>query len=180
MMPNHVAYFSAEFGIDETVPIYSGGLGILAGDHIKAANDLGLPLIGVGIYYHKGYFQQRISEEGVQEHLYPEIEAAKLPALKPVTADGERPLRVKVPVAGRSVYLQAWCLEVGQVPVYLLSSDVEENSEQDRRLTNNLYGGGHDVRICQEIILGIGGVRLLHALGIEPAVWHMNEGHSAF
>ncbi|MCF2937694.1 alpha-glucan family phosphorylase [Paenibacillus alkaliterrae] len=178
-MSTRVAYFSAEFGIDGSLPIYSGGLGILAGDHIKAANELGLPLIGVGIFYQKGYFKQRIREDGVQEHIYPEIDTAKLPLVQVLDREG-RPLTIKVPMINRSVYLKAWCLHVGQVPVYLLNSDVDENDEHDRRLTDNLYPSDPDMRISQEIILGIGGVRLLHALGMEPDVWHMNEGHSAF
>lgn len=178
-MKNRIAYFSAEFGVDESLPIYSGGLGILAGDHIKAANDLNLPLVGVGIFYRKGYFEQCVREDGTQEHLYPEIDAKKL-LLEPVLNLEGLPLCIKVPIGGRSVYLEAWCLKVGQVPIYLLHSDVEGNSEHDRGLTDNLYAGNHEMRICQEIILGIGGVRLLHALGIEPDVWHMNEGHSAF
>lgn len=178
-MSTSVAYFSAEFGIDGSLPIYSGGLGILAGDHIKAANELGLPLVGVGLFYQKGYFKQRIREDGVQEHLYPELDPRKLPLERVADAAGN-PLIIQVPVASRSVYLKAWCLRVGQVPIYLLHSDTEQNNEFDRRLTDNLYPGDPNVRIIQEIILGIGGVRLLHALGIKPDVWHLNEGHSAF
>ncbi len=178
-MSSCVAYFSAEYGIDESLPIYSGGLGVLAGDHIKAANDLDLPLIGVGIFYSKGYFQQRIREDGVQEHLFPRIDPETSP-VKPVLASDGRPLSVEVPIADRKVVLVAWSVVVGRVTVYLLSSDVDRNPEQDRRLTDHLYPGDPDTRIRQEIILGIGGVRLLRALGIQPEVWHLNEGHSAF
>lgn len=178
-MTHKVAYFCAEFGIDESLPIYSGGLGVLAGDHIKAANDLGLPLIGVGIFYSNGYFQQHIREDGVQEHLYPAIETSTLP-IQLVTGQDGRPLLIEVPIAGRRVFLKIWRTDVGTIPVYLLNSDVEPNSEHDRRLTDTLYASDPDIRICQEMILGIGGVRLLHALGIVPDVWHMNEGHSAF
>jgi starch phosphorylase len=174
-----VAYFSAEFGIDESLPIYSGGLGILAGDHIKAANHLGLPLAGVGIFYSKGYFHQRIREDGIQEHSYPELDTANLP-IEQVLDHEKRPLLIEVPIANRNVWIKVLSLHVGRIPVYLLNSDVEPNSEYDRHLTDILYQGDQEIRICQEIILGIGGVRLFHALGILPEVWHMNEGHSAF
>ncbi|WP_274651408.1 alpha-glucan family phosphorylase [Paenibacillus humicola] len=173
------AYFSAEFGLDESLPIYSGGLGILAGDHMKAAGDLGLPLVGVGIFYSCGYFEQRISESGTQEHLYPMLDPDRLP-LEPVLDAGGRQLLVTVPLEGREVYLKALVARAGSAPVYLLSADTELNGEHDRRLTDRLYPGDPAVRIGQEIILGIGGVRLLAALGIVPGVWHMNEGHSAF
>ncbi|MFC0212240.1 alpha-glucan family phosphorylase [Paenibacillus chartarius] len=178
-MTHKVAYFCAEFGIDEALPIYSGGLGVLAGDHIKAANDLDLPLIGVGIFYSRGYFQQRIREDGVQEHMHPALDTSKLP-IELVTGLDGLPLIIEVPIAGRRVCLKAWRTDVGKIPVYLLNSDVEPNSEYDRRLTDTLYASDPDIRISQEMILGIGGVRLLNALGIVPDVWHMNEGHSAF
>jgi len=178
-MSSCVAYFSAEFGIDESLPIYSGGLGVLAGDHIKAANELDLPLVGVGIFYSKGYFRQRIREDGVQEHLYPRIDPAKCPVAPVLDPEG-RPIYVEVPIGDRTIALGAWTAQVGRVPVYLLTSDVERNGEQDRRLTDHLYPSDPDTRICQEIILGIGGVRLLRALGVQPGVWHLNEGHSAF
>lgn len=178
-MSTRVAYFSAEFGIDESLPIYSGGLGILAGDHIKAANNLGLPLAGVGIFYSKGYFQQRIREDGIQEHLYPNIDTAQL-AIEQVLDHENRPLIIEVPIANRNVSLKVWSVQVGRIPVYLLNSDVEHNNEYDRHLTDILYEGDQEIRISQEIILGIGGVRLLRALDIHPEVWHMNEGHSAF
>jgi glycogen phosphorylase len=174
-----VAYFSAEFGLDESLPIYSGGLGVLAGDHVKAANDLGIPLVGVGIFYRKGYFEQQIQQDGTQAAFYPKLNIRQLP-IKPVfNAQGER-LVVSVPIAGESIYLQVWAAEIGNVSVYLLDADFDLNQEPHRRLTEHLYGGDKAYRISQEIILGIGGVRVLRALGIEPQVWHMNEGHSAF
>lgn len=181
-MPNGgVAYFSAEFGLDESLPIYSGGLGILAGDHIKAAADLNIPLTGVGIFYKKGYFQQQLNENGWQQHLYPDVdlEASVYPVSLVKDADN-RPIIIEVSIAGRQVYAQAWSVHLGSVTLYLLNTDVEANSEFDRHLTDTLYPSNQDVRISQEIILGIGGARLLAALGIQPDVWHMNEGHSAF
>ncbi|MWC29606.1 alpha-glucan family phosphorylase [Paenibacillus sp. MMS18-CY102] len=181
-MPNRgVAYFSAEFGLDESLPIYSGGLGILAGDHIKAAADLNIPLTGVGIFYKRGYFQQHISESGWQQQLYPEVDlAASIYPVQLVKDTEERPIIIAVEIAGRQVYASAWRVELGSVTLYLLSTDVEANSDADRHLTDTLYPSNQDVRISQEMILGIGGVKLLAALGIQPDVWHMNEGHSAF
>ena len=181
MSNSGVVYFSAEFGLDESLPIYSGGLGILAGDHIKAAADMNVPLTGVGIFYGKGYFQQRINEGGSQQHMYPNIdpEASSYPVRLVRDAEG-RPLVVDVMVGGRQVYVKAWSVQVGSVTLYLLNTDVESNSDADRRLTDTLYPSEHDVRISQEIILGIGGARLLATLGIRPDVWHMNEGHPAF
>jgi starch phosphorylase len=179
-MSNRIAYFSAEFGIDESLPIYSGGLGVLAGDHIKAADDLELPLTGIGIFYSKGYFQQRIREDGAQEHLYPTLDTDQLPVEQVFDPKTGEPLRLRVPIANRSVLLTAWSLKVGGIHVYLLSSDAEQNTPEDRALTNTLYPSDTDTRMSQELILGIGGVRLLRALGVHPNVWHMNEGHSAF
>lgn len=181
MQNSGVAYFSAEFGLDESLPIYSGGLGILAGDHIKAAADLNVPLTGVGIFYGHGYFQQRIDDGGSQQHLYPKVDLkASVYPVQLVQDDNGQPLLIKVPVGGRLVAAKAWSVQVGSVTVYLLSADVESNSESDRRLTDRLYPSEHDERISQEILLGIGGTRLLAALGIQPEVWHMNEGHCAF
>lgn len=181
MSNGSVAYFSAEFGLDESLPIYSGGLGILAGDHIKAAADMNIPLTGVGIFYGNGYFQQRINEGGSQQHLYPKIdpEASSYPIRLVRDAEG-RPLVVDVMMGGRQVYAKAWSVQVGSVTLYLLNTDVESNSDADRRLTDTLYPSEQDVRISQEMILGIGGARLLATLGIRPDVWHMNEGHPAF
>lgn len=181
MQNSGIAYFSAEFGLDESLPIYSGGLGILAGDHIKAAADLNIPLTGVGIFYGKGYFQQRIDESGSQQHLYPEVDPkASVYPVELVRDHNGQPLIIEIPLERRKVYAKAFSVQVGSVTLYLLNTDVERNSETDRRLTDTLYPGAQDVRISQEILLGIGGTRLLTALGIRPEVWHMNEGHCAF
>lgn len=178
-MEAKIAYFSAEFGIDSALPIYSGGLGVLAGDHVKAANDLGVPLIAVGILYRRGYFQQQVNDRGDQEALYPEINPNNLP-IQPVLDKSGNHQTITVPLEGRLVHLRIWKAEVGTVPIYLMDAHHEENSEADRCLTDHLYGGNGDTRIAQEIVLGIGGVRALRAVGEEPEVWHMNEGHSAF
>lgn len=174
-----VAYFCSEFGINESLPFYAGGLGLLAGDHVKAANDLGLPLVGVSLLYRKGYFQQRITLDGIQEALYPKINPEDLP-LTPVLNELGELMLVEVFLENRVVNLMAWCAMVGMVPVYFLDADVKENQEEDRCLTANLYPGEQIVRLEQEILLGVGGVRLLRKLGIQPAVWHLNEGHVAF
>ncbi|WP_219838866.1 alpha-glucan family phosphorylase [Paenibacillus sp. R14(2021)] len=181
MQKSGIAYFSAEFGLDESLPIYSGGLGILAGDHVKAAADLNVQLTGVGIFYGKGYFQQRIDECGSQQHLYIEIdhEASVYPVRLMRKDDGQL-LVIEVPLAGRQVYAKVWSVQVDSVTLYLLNTDVEMNSHADRQLTDMLYPSDHDVRLSQEMLLGIGGARLLAALGIRPDVWHMNEGHCAF
>lgn len=178
-MEAKIAYFSAEFGIDSSLPIYSGGLGVLAGDHVKAANDMGIPLIAVGIFYRKGYFKQKIGSDGRQEVIYPNLHPEELP-ITPVLDEQGKTLFVLVPIADRKISLRAWKAQVGSVPVYLLDADHEGNQAGDRSLTHHLYGGDQETRIAQEIILGIGGVRLLRALHLEPDVWHMNEGHSAF
>lgn len=181
MQKIRVAYFSAEFGLDESLPIYSGGLGILAGDHVKAAADMNIPLTGVGLFYGKGYFQQRIDEGGSQQHLYPAIDLqGSVYPVRPVLNDVNQPLDIQVPLAGRQIYATAWSVQVGSVTLYLLHTDVESNSDADRELTHTLYPSDQNVRLSQEIILGIGGTRLLAALGIRPDVWHMNEGHCAF
>ena len=178
-MDARIAYFSAEFGLDPRLPIYSGGLGVLAGDHVKAANDLSIPLAGVGIFYRRGYFQQRLLEDGTQEALYPKMNPDELPVTLVHDEQGD-PLCIGVPIANRIVYLHVWCARVGSVPVYLMDADHDANREADRRLTDSLYGGDQETRIAHEIILGIGGVRVLRALGLQPEVWHMNEGHVAF
>ncbi|WP_336789581.1 alpha-glucan family phosphorylase [Paenibacillus sp. MMO-177] len=181
MQNSRIAYFSAEFGLDESLPIYSGGLGILAGDHIKAAADLNIPLTGVGIFYGKGYFQQHIDEGGSQHHWYPEVDLeASVYPIELVRNGNGHPVIIDVPLEGRKVYAKAFSVQVGSVTLYLLNTDVESNSDADRRLTDTLYPGAQDIRISQEILLGIGGTRLLTALGIRPEVWHMNEGHCAF
>ncbi|HEY9855045.1 MAG TPA: alpha-glucan family phosphorylase, partial [Stenomitos sp.] len=174
-----VAYFSAEFGLHEALPIYSGGLGILAGDHCKSASDLGVPFVGVGLLYNQGYFRQRLSPEGRQEALYEKLNFNELPLMPAQNANGEEVI-IGVDLPGRRVYAKVWRVAVGRISLYLLDTDIDRNSPEDRRFSAQLYGGDHDMRISQEIILGIGGVRALRALGINPAMWHMNEGHSAF
>jgi starch phosphorylase len=174
-----VAYFSAEFGLHESLPIYSGGLGVLAGDHVKSASDLGLDLVGVGILYAQGYFRQRINGDGMQEEVYEPL-APEMRPVSPATGPDGAEVMVSVEISGREVRLKVWKIEAGRAAVYLLDADVPENAEEDRGLTARLYGGGQTTRIAQEIILGVGGVRALRALGLRPAVFHMNEGHAAF
>jgi glycogen phosphorylase len=174
-----VAYFSAEYGLTECLRIYSGGLGVLAGDHLKSASDLGVPLVGVGLLYREGYFQQRVDPAGRQRETYPSADFEDLP-LRAVTGRGGQLLRVPVPFPGRAVMVRVWRADVGRVPLYLLDADLAENGEDDRQLTSRLYGGAQEMRISQEIILGIGGYRALQAIGVAPRVFHMNEGHSAF
>jgi starch phosphorylase len=174
-----IAYFSAEFGLHEALPIYSGGLGILSGDHCKEASDLGLPLVGVGFLYPQGYFTQHISGSGEQEANYEKIDFSEVPAQPALDANGN-PVMIHVDLPGRTVYAQIWRIQVGRIPLYLMDTDVERNAHQDRELSARLYGGDNEMRISQEFVLGIGGVRALRALGYAPTVWHMNEGHSAF
>ncbi|MCG5527017.1 MULTISPECIES: alpha-glucan family phosphorylase [Halorhodospira] len=174
-----MAYFCAEFGLHESLPLYSGGLGILAGDHCKAASDLRVPLIAVGLLYRQGYFIQSIDHEGRQVAHYVPTEVAQLPAYPRQDGDGEE-LRVAVDFPGRSVQLRIWSVRAGHVRLYMLDSDVPENTPEDRSITYQLYGGGTEMRIKQELCLGIGGVRALRKLGVAPTVWHLNEGHSAF
>ena len=174
-----VAYFCAEFGVHHSLPLYSGGLGILAGDHLKSASDLGLPLVAVGLLYHHGYFRQRLRRDGWQEEAYQQINVGDLPMRLARGGDGE-PVSIGLRMRGRDVRVQAWRAEVGRVPLYLLDTNLEGNSEIDRLITGHLYGGDRETRCVQEMVLGIGGVRLLRQLGIEPHVFHLNEGHSAF
>jgi starch phosphorylase len=174
-----IAYFCAEFGFHESLPIYSGGLGILAGDHCKAASDLGLPLVGIGLLYRQGYFFQTIDGEGNQRATYADSDFSELP-VDLVTVDGGADLRVSVELQGRTVALRVWRARIGRVDLFLLDTDVPENSDRDRGITYRLYGGDRTMRIEQEIVLGIGGVRALAQLGLKPTVWHMNEGHAAF
>ncbi len=174
-----IAYFSTEFGLHETLPIYAGGLGVLSGDHLKGASDLGLPLIAIGFLYTQGYFSQHISEDGWQEAHYQKLKFEDLPVLPFVDEEG-KPLTISVELPGRNILARLWEIRIGRIPLYLLDSDVEGNSPSDRELTSRLYISDLDSRISQEIILGIGGVRALRELGYNPAVWHMNEGHSAF
>jgi starch phosphorylase len=174
-----IAYFSAEFGIHESIPIYSGGLGVLAGDHLKSASDLGLPLVGVGLMYREGYLRQYLNVDGWQQERYPENDFFNLPLIPETRPDGT-PLLVGIPMPGREVFARIWRIQVGRVPLYLLDTNIAQNSPDDRQITARLYGGDHDVRIRQEMVLGIGGIRALRALGQPPTVCHMNEGHSAF
>lgn len=174
-----IAYFSAEFGLHEALPIYSGGLGILSGDHCKAASDLNLPFIGVGFLYPQGYFIQRIDASGMQQAVYEKIDFSEMP-VTPATDQNGNPVLINVDLPGRTVYAKVWRIQVGRIPVYLMDTDVERNAPQDRELSARLYGGDREMRISQEVVLGIGGVRAVRALGYNPSVWHMNEGHSAF
>ncbi len=174
-----IAYFSTEFGIHEAFPAYAGGLGVLAGDSLKEASDLGLPMVGVGLLYQHGYFTQRITEDGWQEAVYERLDLENLP-LSLVTGSDGQPLRVEVAIAGRPVRAQVWRLQIGRIPLYLLDTNLPDNAPADRELSARLYDGDPERRIAQEMILGIGGVRMLRALGVHPAVWHLNEGHSAF
>ncbi len=174
-----IAYFSMEFGLHETLPIYSGGLGVLAGDHLKEASDLGLPLVGLGLMYAEGYFSQRISEDGWQEAINQPLNFDDLPVLPVVDEHGDL-LKISVNFPDRSVNACIWELRVGRVPLYLLDTDLDENAPNDRKLTARLYWSDIDLRIAQEIMLGVGGVRALRKLGYAPTVWHMNEGHAAF
>ncbi|NOX58256.1 MAG: glycosyltransferase family 1 protein [Planctomycetes bacterium] len=174
-----LAYFSMEFGLHESLPVYSGGLGCLAGDHMKSASDLGVPLIGVGLLYHQGYFQQFLSKDGWQFEDYPELEVHHLP-IELVKDDSGKPLMVSFPVGEREVHAQIYRVNVGRARVFMLDTVLPENDPDDRAITSRLYGGDQQMRIRQEIVLGFGGVRALRALGFEPSVFHMNEGHSAF
>jgi glycogen phosphorylase len=174
-----VAYFSMEFGLHETLPIYSGGLGVLAGDHLKEASDLGLPIRGVGFMYAEGYFSQRITEDGWQEALNNLLDFHNLPALQVCDEEGNR-LTVEVEFPDRVVMLGLWEIRIGRIPLYLLDSNMEGNSDFDKQLTARLYWSDLDRRVMQELLLGVGGVRALRALGYNPSVWHMNEGHAAF
>ena len=174
-----VAYFSAEFGLHESLPIYSGGLGMLAGDHLKSASEIGLPLIAMGLLYRNGYFQQYLSADGWQQEAYPEVDFYSLP-IEPMRQTDGSPVQVRVDMPEGSVVCKLWKAKVGRIPLYLLDTNLPENSPADRDITSRLYGGGTEMRIRQEIVLGIGGVRALDAVGIAPSVFHMNEGHSAF
>jgi starch phosphorylase len=174
-----IAYFSAEFGIHESLPIYSGGLGVLAGDHLKSASEMGLPLVGVGLLYRNGYFQQYLTADGWQQEFYPEIDFYNL-AVEPMRYTDGSPVHVRVDLPENAVFAKVWRLHVGRVPVYLLDTNLQENSPADREITARLYGGGTEMRIKQEIVLGIGGMRALEALNILPTIYHMNEGHSTF
>jgi starch phosphorylase len=180
-----IAYFSAEFGLHESLPIYSGGLGVLSGDHTKEASDLGLPFVGVGFLYPQGYFKQEITPNGDQDAIYVKVRFAEVPAQPAFTADGkEVVVSVSLPARGslpdRRVYAKVYQIQVGLVPLFLMDTDIHPNAPEDRELSARLYGGDEEMRLAQEKVLGVGGVRALRALNIHPAVFHMNEGHSAF
>ena len=177
--PGPIAYFCAEYGLHESLGIYSGGLGVLAGDHLKAASDMALPFVGVGLLYRHGYFRQTIDADGHQEHAYPDYDPSRLPLRRVRDADGG-PLHIPVELPGRTVWCAVWLAQVGRVPLLLLDTDIPDNDDADRPITHILYVRGREMRLHQEIVLGVGGVRALRALGIAPSVWHLNEGHSAF
>ena len=175
-----IAYFSAEYGLDETIPIYSGGLGILSGDHLKSASDLGIPLVAVGLLYKNGYFHQKIDGYGNQQSIYKDIDLMNLP-INPVKDEKGEELKVLLKLPGKNLYLKVWKINVGRITLYLLDSDIPENTDEDyRNITLRLYGGDQEMRIKQEIVLGMGGVNLLRTLGLDPNIYHMNEGHSSF
>ncbi len=174
-----IGYFSMEYGLHESIPLYSGGLGVLAGDHLKTASDLALPLAAVGLFYNEGYFRQRIDRDGWQHEVYEYNDPFYMP-MQPILDGNGAELKVSVTIEGRPVHIRLWSLNVGRIPLYLLDCDISENPPEIRRITSRLYSGGSDLRIQQEMVLGIGGARALKALKIEPTVFHMNEGHSAF
>lgn len=181
--PEHInkqiAYFSAEFGLHESLPIYSGGLGILAGDTAKECSDLGIPLVGVGFLYPQGYFKQVITRDGAQEAIYQKVRFSEVPALPAYDEQGKEVV-IFVSLPGRRVYAKVWKIQVGNVPLYLMDTDIHPNAPHDRELSARLYGGDQEMRLAQEMVLGIGGVRALRQLGLKPAIFHLNEGHSAF
>jgi starch phosphorylase len=179
MVDKTIAYFSFEFGLHNSLPIYSGGLGILSGDHAKEASDLGLPFVGIGFMYPQGYFRQRIPSHGWQEAYYQQLDISVTP-IRPVTDENGQDMKISVNLAGRQVHARLWRIQVGRNPLYMMDTDVDENDPWDRELSARLYQGDSETRIRQEIMLGVGGVRALRRLGLQPAVWHMNEGHSAF
>ena len=179
LRPHPVAYFSAEFGLHESLPIYSGGLGVLAGDHIKSASDLDIPLVGIGLFYGQGYFRQYLDRSGWQQEEYLETDTNQLP-MEPAIGPGGEPVTVQIETRGGSIRAKVWRLKVGRCGLFLLDSNVEGNAPEDRELTSRLYGGDSRVRIRQELLLGIGGLRAIRAMGITPGVFHLNEGHSGF
>ena len=172
-----IAYFSMEYGIHESLPGYSGGLGVLSGDHLKSASDLGLPLVAVGLLYRCGYFTQTVDADGFQQHIYPYLDFTRLP-VRPVSSPTGRPVIISVPFPGREVAAKIWLARVGRVPLLLLDTDIPENDAADRTISNILYVRGREMRLAQELVLGVGGARALRAMGIKPSVWHLNEGHS--
>lgn len=176
---NIIAYFSAEYGLDEILPVYSGGLGVLSGDHCKTASDLGLPFVAIGLLYRQGYFNQFINAEGWQETSFNEQNMYDLPIRPAVGSDGKEVI-ISVELPGRAVFAKVWQVKVGRISIYMMDTNLDVNNPDDRQLTARLYGGDQEMRISQEIFLGIGGIRVLDALGIKPTVYHMNEGHSSF
>lgn len=174
-----IAYFSAEYGLDEIIQIYSGGLGILSGDHLKSASDLGIPLVAVGMLYKTGYFHQKINAYGEQETEYKRLDISSLP-IKEVKNDNNEPIIVDIEFPKTTLYLKVWKIDVGRVTLYLLDSDIEQNEDEYRDITSTLYGGNQETRIQQEMVLGMAGTKLLNTLGLKPTVYHMNEGHSSF
>ncbi len=175
-----VAYFSAEYGLTECLPIYSGGLGVLSGDHLKSSSDIDLPLVGVALLYQHGYFRQFLNADGWQQERYPENDFYTLP-IKPVRDAHQQHLKVTVPLPTGPLVIKVWEIAVGRVKLYALDTNIPDNARaEDRAITDQLYGGDNETRIRQEIVLGIGGLRALNAMGLEPTVYHMNEGHSAF
>ena len=174
-----ISYFSAEYGLDETIPIYSGGLGILSGDHLKSASDLGIPLVAIGLLYKNGYFHQEIDRHGSQQNVYRDVELDNMP-IYPVKNENDEDLIITIKVKGKPLYIKVWRICVGRVNLYLLDTDISENKEADRDITLKLYGGDQEMRIKQEIVLGVGGVAALKELGLNPTIYHMNEGHSSF
>jgi len=179
LRPSPVAYFSAEFGIHESLPVYSGGLGVLAGDHIKSASDLAIPLVGIGLFYGQGYFRQRLDRDGWQQEEYLQTDVTQLPLEIAIGKNG-RPVVVQIETRSGAIYAKVWRVAVGRCDLFLLDSDVERNAPDDRKLTSRLYGGDARTRIRQELLLGVGGFRALKAMGITPGVLHLNEGHSGF
>jgi starch phosphorylase len=178
-LEQRIAYFSAEYGLNEVLPIYSGGLGVLSGDHCKSASDLGIPFTAIGLFYKQGYFSQRINRDGWQETCFNDLNVSQLPILPALNANGEQ-VQISITFAGRTVYARIWKVQIGRINLFLMDTDVSQNNPADRSLTSRLYGGDQETRIQQEIFLGIGGIRVLDALGIRPTVYHMNEGHSSF
>jgi starch phosphorylase len=179
LRPRPVAYFSAEFGLHESLPVYSGRLGVLAGDHIKSASDLGIPLVGIGLFYGQGYFRQRLDKNGWQQEEYLQTDVSHMPMEPAIGTKGE-PVTVQIETRSGSIRAKVWRLKVGRCALLLLDSNVEGNAPEDRELTARLYGGDDRFRIRQELLLGVGGFRALKAMGITPSVLHLNEGHSGF
>lgn len=179
VMRGPVAYLCTEYGLQTKLPFYSGGLGVLAGDHLKTASDLGIPMVAVGLLFRRGYFRQAVDPGGDQQHYYPSLDLSRRP-IHPVTGRSGSQLQVELDFPGRSIMAAAWKLQVGRVPLIMLDTDVAENDPADRTITHHLYVRGRDMRLAQELVLGVGAVKVMRKLGITPATWHVNEGHAAF